>query len=500
VSRPRQSAQASATIERGDGHRRRHVVIVGGGISGLAAAHALTAGPDPQIACTLVEEDRRLGGKIHTEHIQGCVVEHGAESFLASKPWAASLCRSLGLGDRLVGTRPGYPVHVAWRGRLHPLPEGVALGVPTRVGALARSSLFSPREKLRMALDVILPRGRAVDESVGALVRRRLGEAAVDRLAGPLLGGIYAGDPDQLSAQDTAGQLVAWEAQSRSLILAGLTHRQRRSAAPGTPPSPMFLSLSGGMGEMVDRLTAALHGTAVLTGRRVIRVRRLPEPSSRGYAAILDDGTQLEADGLVLATPAYAAARLLDPLAPAAARRLRAIPYVSTAAVTLAYRRQAVRHPLEGNGFVVARGEPLHITACTWVSSKWPGRAPEGLALLRCYLGAAGREAVLQETDQRLLDLVRADLRATLGVEAAPLFASLARWPMAMPQYTPGHLARVEAIERELQSLPGILLAGAGYRGIGVPDCIRQGSEAAHRLAEFLHAGQPGAWPSARVA
>jgi oxygen-dependent protoporphyrinogen oxidase len=237
---------------------------------------------------------------------------------------------------------------------------------------------------------------------------------------------------------------------------------------------------------MIDRLTASLGETAILTGRRVTRLVGQSERREPGYAVLLDEGTCLEADALVCATPAYVTARLLEPLAPAAAANLRAIPYVSTAAVTLAYRREAIVHPLDGNGFVVARGEPLNITACTWISSKWPYRAPAGIALLRCFLGAAGREAVAEEDDRRLTDLARADLRATMGVDATPLFVSVTRWPAAMPQYPPGHLERVEAIERAVEALPGITLAGACYRGIGIPDCIRQGAEAARRLTEVL--------------
>ena len=480
-------------LSGGDGHPwddgRPHVIIVGGGITGLAAAYTLATDRRARalgIACTLIEADRRLGGKIHTERIGACLIENGPDCFLASKPWAAELCWALGLGNRVVGTRPGRPVYVAWRGRLHPLPEGVLFGVPTRLGPVARSRLFSPAEKLRMALDLVLPRSGSVDESIGGLLRRRLGVAAVDRLAGPLLGGICGGDPDVLCARAMFPRLVEWEAQYSSLILAARACLSQHTASVRGSPSPMFLSLEGGLAEMIDRLVASLGETAILTGRRVTVLTRQPERLQGGYSVLLDGGTRLDADALILATPAYVTAGLLTPLAPAAAGQLRSIPYVSTAAVTLAYRREAIRHPLDGHGFVVARGEPLNTTACTWTSSKWPHRAPEGIALLRCYLGGAGREAVVQEDDRRLTDLARADLRATMGVDAAPLFTSVARWPTGMPQYRVGHLERLDVVERELQALPGIRLAGAGYRGIGIPDCIRQGTEAAHRVTEGL--------------
>jgi len=474
---------------RAPGERRPRVIIIGGGIAGLSAAYTLATDQRARalgIASALIEEDHQLGGKIRTERIGDCLIENGPDSFLATKPWAAELCWALGLGDRLVGTRPGQPVYVAWKDRLHPLPDGAMFGIPTRLGPVARSRLFSPVEKLRMAMDLVLPRGRGADESIGGLLRRRLGDAAVDRLAGPLLGGIYAGDADTLSVRATFPKLVEWEAQYRSLILAALARRRQPTAPSSRAPSAMFLSLAGGLGEMIDRLAASLGETAILTGRRVTRLIQQPGRSTCCYGVLLEDGTRLDADALVLGTPAYVTARLLEPLAPSAAGRLRNIPYVSTAAVTLAYRRQDIRHPLDGNGFVVAHGEPLNITACTWISSKWPYRAPADIALLRCFLGAAGSEAVAEEDDHRLGDLARADLRAIMGIDATPVFVSVTRWPAAMPQYPPGHLERLEAVERDLQGAPGIVLAGAGYRGIGIPDCIRQGAEAARRLTELL--------------
>jgi oxygen-dependent protoporphyrinogen oxidase len=468
-----------------------HIVIVGGGITGLAAAYALVTDPRVDrlgLRCTIVEAEPVLGGKLQTEQIDGCLVENGPDSFLATKPWAADLCRKVGLGDRLVGTLPGRTVYVAYRGRLHPLPEGMAFGVPTRLWPLVRSRLLSPAEKLRAATDLLLPRRDGTgDETIGSLLRRRLGGAVVDRLAGPLLGGIYAGDPDQLSVRATFPMLAEWEASHRSLILAALARRRRsRGVLAAGGASPMFLSLIGGVSELVHRLQSLLGGVLILTGRTVAWLQRRPG----GYHLGLDDGTMLEASAVLLAVPAYVAAGLLERLAPEASRLLRAIPYVSTAAVTLGYRRADLDHPLDGHGFVVARGERLAMTGCTWLSSKWPHRAPPDRALLRCYLGAAGRDAVVDAEDSRLVAMARADLRATMGVDAEPLFVSVARWKRAMPQYLPGHLDRLADIEADLSRLPDLAIAGAGYRGIGIPDCIRQGTEAAGRLAAHL-ARQP---------
>lgn len=473
-----------------------HVAIVGGGITGLAAAHALASdrrARDLGIRCTLVEQEPRLGGKLLTERIGDCLVEAGPDSFLATKPWAANLCRALGLGDRLIGTLPGQPVYVAFRGKLHPFPEGLALGVPSRIGPMVRTRLLSPLDKLRAGLDLVLPRRReAEDETMGAFIRRRLGDAVVARLAGPMLAGIYAGDAYALSLRATFPQLLEWEASHRSLVLAAMARRKQMAAAASGSPSPMFLSLTGGVGELVDALVTALGGPwgndniRLVTGRSVLRLVPVVERGRTSYALHLDDGETIIADGVVLTAPAFASAALLGPVAPRLASLLGTIPYVSTAAVTLAFRRNEVTHPLVGHGFVVARDEPLEITACTWVSSKWPHRAPPDLVLLRCYLGAAGREAVLREDDGRLVSLVRRDLRRTLGINADPVFATVARWPNSMPQYLSGHLDRLEAIGTELRAYPNLALAGAGYRGTGIPDCIRQGTEAVDGILASL--------------
>jgi oxygen-dependent protoporphyrinogen oxidase len=476
------------------------VLVVGGGITGLAAAYALVTDPVARrlgVACTVIESEPRLGGKLRTERIDGCLVEHGPDSFLATKPWAADLCRALGLGDRLIPTLPGRAVYVAARGRLHPLPDGMAFGVPTRLRPLVGTGLLSPLEKLRVAADLVLPRrvGRG-DESLGGLLRRRLGDAVVQRVAGPLLGGIYAGDPDQLSARATFPLLGQWEASHRSLVLAALAQRRRGASAP---TGPMFLSLAGGVGELVEHLQAALAGVTVLVGRTVVHLARHRQDGGQGYHVRLDDGQTLDADAVVLTVPAFAAAALLAPLSRPAGAALRAIPYVSTAVVTLAFDRDHVRHPLDGHGFVVARDEPLAITACTWLSSKWPHRAPPGRVLVRCYLGAAGREAVVDEPDGRLVALARADLAKTMGIDATPRLAVVTRWPKAMPQYPPGHLERLDAVEAGLASLSGLALAGAGYRGIGIPDCVRQGTEAAGRVIAALARRAPAADRAARL-
>jgi oxygen-dependent protoporphyrinogen oxidase len=464
---------------------RPHVVIVGGGITGLAAAHACVSDPTAHglnVRCTIVEREARVGGKLHSEHVDGCLLEHGADSFLASKPAAAALCRSLGLGDDLVGTTPGRAVYVVHAGRLHRFPEGVGLGIPTRLAPLARTGLLSVSEKIRALGDLVIPRGsETADESVGAFVRRRFGDGTLKRLAGPILGGIYAGDPDTLSLRATFPQLLEWERRHRSLILAARARRQTAGA-----PSPAFLTLRGGLGVLVDALHRALADHTFVTGRSVLRIRPRAGAARASFVVDLDDATSVDADAVIVATPAHAAATQLADLAPAIANQLREIPYVSTATVNLCYRREDVPHDLNGHGFVVAHGEPVTITACTWSSSKWPGRAPAGIVLLRCYLGAAGRDAIVNEDDATLRKVVDTDLRTLLGVHASPRFARVARWTRALPQYNVGHLDRVAAIDRELPAFPALALAGAAYRGLGIPDCIAQGSAAAARVLGAL--------------
>lgn len=472
----------------------RRVVVVGGGITGLAAAHALqerTLGGLP-IDVTLLEASPRLGGKILTERVDGFTVEGGPDSFLTSKPAAVDLCTRLGLGDRfLTSNQDARIVYVLHRGRLHPLPEGLALVVPLRLLPVLRSRLFSPWEKLRMGLDLLLPPAPArEDESLGSLMRRRFGHAAVARLAGPLLGGIYAGDVDRLSVRATFPYLADMERRHGSLI-AGMRAQRSGGMAAGNSRPPMFLTLRGGVGVLVDRLTASLTATTILTARPVRAIARTDHANPRnGYTVHLDGGV-LRADALILATPAPAAADLLTEVSPQAATLLRQIPYVSTAVVALGYRRSAVVSPMRGHGFVVARGEEVRISACTWASSKWPGCAPPDHVLLRCYLGTAGDESASDLDEDALISLVRHELRTTMGIAAEPALVRVYRWQAAMPQYLVGHLRRLEAIEAAMASAPGIALAGAAYRGVGIPDCVRQGIEAAARVADHLQILSP---------
>ena len=462
-----------------------HVVVIGGGISGLAAAHRLVRAL-PAIAVTLIEAEDRLGGKIVTEQIDGFVVEGGPDSFLATKPRGIGLCDEIGIGDRLQGvTAQRRRAFVLSRGTLHDLPEGLTGLVPTRLAPIARSTLLSPAGKARLALDYVLPCRRGVgDESLGGFIRRRLGTEAWERLVEPLMAGIYAADGDQLSLAATFPQLRDAERQHGGLIKGVIA--ARGSASMVAPPPSAFLSPMGGLGELVNRLAANLtvSGVAIHTGAAATDVM-----STEGsFEVQLAGGDKIAADAVIVATPAFAAAELLSGLTPRIAAELAAIPHASTAIVTLAYRREEIAHPLDGHGYVIPRSEGGPILACTWSSRKWVGRAPAGWELVRVFIGRVGHDDILTEDDDALLTVARREVATRLGAHAAPTLHQVTRWPRGMPQYLLGHLERIARVEAELGNHPGLYLAGNPYRGVGIPDCIASGERAAESAALHVHA------------
>ena len=474
----------------------RTVLVVGGGIAGLSAAYGLAesaASRDSPTQCTLVEAAPRLGGKILTEQVGGFVIEGGPDSFLSQKPWGVELCRRLGLADRVIGTNPDRrKTYVYSKGRLEELPEGLALGVPTRLGPFLGSGLLSWKGKLRLGAELLIPRRRERgDESLSSFFRRRLGDEALERIIEPLMTGIYAGDADSLSIQATFPRFPEMERQAGSIVraLLGSWRRQgqiSRGQISNLSPSS-FVTLQGGLSEMVQALTARLGHLRVLTGHRGRAVRASGAPG--GYEVVIEGTEPLAVDALILATPAYDAALLLESLDGKLAALLRGIPYASTATISLGFRRQDFSHRLDGYGFVVPRIEGRALLAVTWTSSKWSHRAPDDAVLLRAYVGGAGREAVLEQSDGGLVSLVRAELRAVMGVTEVPVLARVYRWPRAMPQYLVGHLERLAAIDERLARWPGLFLTGAGYRGVGIPDCIRDGLDTAECVRAYFDKG-----------
>ncbi len=469
---------------RRDDPLRRHIIVIGGGISGLAAAHRLVRDA-PDIRVTLLEAVDRLGGKIVTERVDGFVIEGGPDSFLAAKPRGVGLCEEVGIADRLQGVTPQRRrAFVLSQGRLHDLPEGLSGLVPTRLAPLARTTLLSPLAKVRVALDYAIPRQRSDgDESLGGFIRRRLGAETWDRLVEPLMAGIYAADGDTLSLEATFPQLRQAERQHGGLIR-GVLAARRAAANPGTPPTSAFLTPASGLGELVAALEDGLHLGAV--DIRTATAAHAVTQTADGYDVRLHSGEVVVANALIIATPAFAAADLLAKSAPDLASELAAIPHASTAIVTLAYRRDEIPHPLHGHGYVVPRVEGGPILACTWSSRKWSGRAPEGWELIRVFVGRSGQEDVVAGSDDVLMALARREVGTRIGVRAAPSLARITRWPRGMPQYVLGHPARIERIEAALGERPGLFLAGNAYRGVGLPDCIASGERAANEAIAHL--------------
>lgn len=460
----------------------RRVVVIGAGVTGLAAALRVRE-RDPALEVSVFEAAARAGGTVATERTDGFLVETGADSVITEKPWALALATRHGFADRLIGTSEGerrtYVVH---GGRLHALPDGFLMLAPTALGPLVASPLFTLRGKLRMGLDLVLPRRRdRGDESLASFVRRRLGREALDRVADPLVGGIYTADPERLSLAASMPRFLDLERKYRSVIV-GLRAGASTAARHGAGARyGLFASHRDGMGGFVDEMVRRLPAGTLRLRARVDALAR-----EGGHWQLLADGTPMAADAVIVAVPAYAAARLLAPLDAALARELDAIEYASAAAVTLGYRQTDLRGGLRGFGFVVPHTEGRTVIACTFASRKYAGRAPEGSELLRAYVGGARRPEIVERSDDELIATVRDDLRVLAGITAAPVLARVARQRRAMPQYAVGHLDRVAAIERRLDAWPGLQLAGAAYRGVGIPDCIRSGETAADAVLDAL--------------
>ena len=460
------------------------VAIVGGGITGLATAWFLRRNA-PGLSVTLVESGDRLGGKIRTSEWLGVPVEAGPDTFLARVPPAVELCRQVGLGDDLVPPATGR-AFVWTRGRLRELPEGHVLGVPGRLGPLVRSGIVSPRGLARAGLDLVFPRRpTGPDPSVAEVVGGRFGREVVDRLVDPLLGGIHAGSTDRLSLASVAPAVAEAAARSRSLLL-GLRSGSRRP--PGTAAGgdgdrePLFLSVRGGLGRLVDRLRERLDGVEVRTGTEARELRRT-EPQRWRLSCSGDSA--VDASSVVLTVPAFAAAGLLRAACPEAATQLDSIRYASVATVTFAYRTEDVRQLPDGSGFLVPAVDGRLMTACTFLTSKWPELARSGRVLVRASAGRATDERALRLDDQALAEQLHRELTEALALVGEPEDVAVVRWPRAFPQYEVGHRARVTRIEKALdEAAPGVAVAGAAYHGLGIAACVQQAEQVAMRAAE----------------
>ncbi|WP_308634806.1 protoporphyrinogen oxidase [Paenibacillus silvisoli] len=485
---------------RGNGRLDRFVVI-GGGISGLSSAFYLLKEAKlrgREAAITLVDPSERIGGKINTLRRDGFVIERGPDSFLARKTPIIDLAYDLGIEDELTGTNPkAKKTYILHHGKLHPMPPGLVLGVPTEIAPFAKTGLLTWGGKFRAMLDFVLPASKETgDESIGDFLSRRMGTEVMERVAEPLLAGIYAGELRNLSLAATFPQFRDAERKHGSLIR-GMRANKRKSASappsvsrvPAAVKNSMFLTFKGGLATMVDALNNALSGVDRRMGKKAVAFRQ-NDPDEHGddsppYEVLLSDGEILEADGIVITAPAFDAADLLEPHLNVDA--LRAIRYVSVANVVMAFDKAELGVYFDGSGFVVPRSEGTTITACTWTSAKWLHASPGDKVLLRCYVGRAGDEKVVDLPDDQLTEAVRRDIRQTMGITAEPLFTEITRLHHSMPQYPVGHLEETAKLRTRLRAqMPGVWVTGAAFDGVGLPDCIRQGKEAASGVYKSL--------------
>jgi oxygen-dependent protoporphyrinogen oxidase len=437
------------------------VVIVGGGISGLSAAYYLNKSG---IRPTLVERSNRLGGVIQTEQVQGCTLEAGPDSFIAMKPSAIDLIEDASLGDQVIGSNDGLrATFILRRGKLQPLPDGMMMMIPTKIMPVVKSGLLSWPTKIKMGLEYFRRPSQHGDRSVRDFLVDHYGAEAVDYLAEPLLAGIYGGDPTELSVNSVLGRFVEMEGKYGSLTRGAL--KQPRPKGGGS----LFKTLKPGLGKLIDTIGSnadVVYGAAEALERQ-----------GDGWRVRVN-GEWMEAAAVVLATRAYQAAELLKPLEPEVGALLSGIPYTSSLTLSIGYKRADIRHPLNGHGFLVPKRERKRVKACTWVHRKFDHRVPDHLVVMRCFMSGES----LDESDEGLIEIARAELRDIMGVDAAPEFHTIHRWPAAMAQYTVGHQKRIEEVQSRSKALPGLYIIGNFLDGIGIPDCIRWGKQVAESV------------------
>jgi oxygen-dependent protoporphyrinogen oxidase len=460
------------------------IAIIGGGISGLSAAYTLEQKRRVgfPVEYTLFEATSRLGGVLRTDYLAGCVIEAGPDSFVTEKPWAADLCRSLGLGDQLIGSNDAdRKTYILTRGRLVEMPDGLMFLVPTKILPTGLSPLFSWKTKLRMTQELFHP-PRAVehDESVAAFVERHYGSEMVDRLADPLLSGVYGGEAANLSVRAVLPRFAEMERTHGSLGRAMLAARKKsKSSGTRKTPPPLFTSLRNGMQHLAESVVAQLTPSSLVVNTPVQAIQ------SENGGWVVSAGLQSDHfDGVILALPGLATADLLRMSSPELSAEIGGVQYSSSITVGLGYDHEVRRSLPPGFGFLVPRSEGKQLLAATFVHNKFPHRAPEDRALLRCFFAGSNAEQVWNRSDDQIVAIVRTELQQILGLRAEPIFARVYKWKSAMAQYGVGHLERLERIERLRQQLPGLMLAGNAYRGIGVPDCVRSGRDAAEALTK----------------
>jgi protoporphyrinogen/coproporphyrinogen III oxidase len=464
----------------------KKVIVVGGGITGLATVYYLQKEAKEKalpIKIKLIEASDRLGGVISTAKRDGFIIERGPDSIIARKKSALRLIEEVGLQDKIISNTAGKS-YIYARGKLHTMPEGSFMGIPTKVTPFALSGLFSPLGKLRAAGDFILPKGEpAADQSLGAFFRRRLGNEIVDNMIDPLLSGIYAGDIDELSLMALFPNFYEIEQKHRSLVI-GLNKsmpKPQKTVKKAPSKKGMFISLSTGLEELVHQVENRLEAGTVLKGTAVEKV----EKTVNGYQIKLSTGAIEEADSVVIATEHFHAKKMLSDYP--FMEPFEHMPSNSVANVAMAFPKSAIEKDIEGTGFLVSRNSDFRITACTWTHKKWPGTSPEDMALLRCYVGKPDDQEAVDLSDEEIVDLVLKDLNKTMNITAKPKFHIVTRWRKSMPQYTVGHLEKMAKVKQQLdEELPGVYLAGGSFEGVGIPGCIDQAEAAVKKVIKYL--------------
>jgi oxygen-dependent protoporphyrinogen oxidase len=452
----------------------KKVAIVGGGISGLSAAYELDKSGNTSY--TLIDRSTRLGGVIQTNHVEGCTLEAGPDSFISQKPAALQLIKELGLADEVIGSNDHLRVtYVRRGGKLIPLPEGMMMMIPTKVWPMAKTPLLSWSTKIKMGLEYFRsPNGHYPDRSVGEFIRDHFGQETVDYLAEPLLAGVFGGDPEKLSAASTLPRIVEMEKKYGSLTKAALSVK----APPAQPGATLFRTMKRGLSSLIDALQPRQQ---VLLGNPVEAIERV---SADGTYRVRIGADWLEGvTDVILTGPSYVAGSLIQSVDPTLSSLLTATGYASSATVTLAYKKSELNRELTGFGILVPGVERKRMRACTFVANKFSYRVAEGYEVIRCFLGGQSDEAVLEESDDQMIEIVKSELNELLGITAPPAFYRIQRWRKSMAQYTVGHAQRVAEIIAKAKEIPGLHLAGNGYQGIGIPDCIEMGRAAAKKIA-----------------
>ena len=487
------------------------IVIIGGGVAGLGAAYLLRRAKDAghDVGFTLVEKDPRIGGKLMTEKVGDFIVDGGSDAFIAQKPAVMRVAKLAGFDQHRMGSDESRKkTLILKKGRLYEMPDGVMQFAPTKFVPFATTGLFSWRGKIRAGMDLFIPKkkvaeGELNDETLESLVKRRMGQEILDRLAEPLVGGVHASDPALMSLAATFPNLLEMEQKYGCLIKGFLAQRkaaeEMRRKYPPDPENPrtFFNSFVGGMQELPDGMADAAGRESIRHGVAATRLERL----ATGWKVHLSDGDVLESDGVIIATEGWAASRLLGPVDSELSELIATIPHSSSATVSMGFDTDDLGFSLDAFGVLCPGVEDRQLMAATYSSTKWPNRAPEGKALLRGFVGGPKNQDIMNGSDEELIEIVRSEFRSILGLKVEPVFARVYRWNMGMPQYTLGHLGRVDEIERRVAGIPMLGVGGGSYRGVGIANCIESGEAAARKvLRESGIAYSEDAPPAARPA